>query len=97
MGKPILGEVQRDGGKPLDAGVPNYLVQSTTYPGLISSLSESTTVVDFGEAFFDMDPPDTLRTPLAVRAPEVLLGDKFDHRADLWSLGCLVCIATFYQ
>ena len=27
-------------------------------------------------------------TPLFM-APEVLLGDKYDHSADVWSLGCL--------
>lgn len=92
FGKPELGQIRRVSGGPLEPGIPEYLVRPLTYPLSTSSLSESVKIVDYGESFFDTDPPATLRTPLAVRAPEVVLGQSFDHRVDLWSMGCLVCL-----
>ncbi|TID13091.1 kinase-like protein [Venturia nashicola] len=44
-------------------------------------------IVDFGESFMSDDVPDTLHTPIAVRAPEVIFGEKLDLRMDLWSMG----------
>ncbi|TID13090.1 kinase-like protein [Venturia nashicola] len=46
-------------------------------------------IVDFGESFMSDDVPDTLHTPIAVRAPEVIFGEKLDLRMDLWSMGCM--------
>ena len=51
-------------------------------------------MIDFGEAFFKDSVPDTLHTPLAVRAPEIIFGDTFDRRVDMWSAGCLVSHLT---
>ncbi|RDI86977.1 hypothetical protein Vi05172_g3209 [Venturia inaequalis] len=31
-----------------------------------------------------------LHTPLPVRAPEIIFGEKFDYRVDLWSMGCML-------
>lgn len=93
LGKTELGDVKRVNGQSLDPGVPKYLVRPSSYPLIVKSLPHSVKIVDYGEAFFNTDPPATLRTPLVVRAPEVVLGDKFDHRVDLWSLGCLVCLS----
>lgn len=28
--------------------------------------------------------------PVALRAPEVIIGCGWDHSADIWNLGCLV-------
>lgn len=87
------GEVVHKDGLPLESHVPSYQVYSSTYSkGLIVDALRIPVVkiVDFGESFLCTQAPATLHTPLALRAPEVLFGDKIDHRADLWSLGCLV-------
>jgi len=38
----------------------------------------------FGEA------PKNIVTPMALRAPETILGGQIDHPIDLWNFGCLV-------
>lgn len=90
LGTPEIGQVQRSDGEPLEPGVPRYIVRPSSYPVDSSTLSGPVKIVDFGESFLDTDPPTTLRTPLAVRAPEALFGDQIDHRVDLWGMGCLV-------
>src|SRR5690606_6318499 len=45
-------------------------------------------ILDFGLAQTLLEPLDrSIRGTLAYTAPEVLLQDRFDHRADLYSLG----------
>jgi serine/threonine protein kinase len=90
LGKPDIGPVRRNDGEPLEPGMPDYIVRPTCYPPDLSLAVHPIKIVDFGESFLSMDVPDTLHTPLAVRAPEVIFGDKLDHRADLWSMGCMV-------
>ncbi|KFH40238.1 Serine/threonine-protein kinase-like protein [Hapsidospora chrysogenum ATCC 11550] len=90
LGKPELGQVRRVNGEKLGSGIPEYLVRPSVYPLSVSSLPDSVKIVDYGESFFDAEPPATLHTPLAVRAPEIVFGDRFDHRVDLWSMACLV-------
>jgi serine/threonine-protein kinase SRPK3 len=88
---PELGAVTRKDGKPLEVGVPAYLVRPTSYPP-DTSLSSRTQlkIIDFGESFSNNDVPGTLHTPLCVRAPEVVFGERLDYRVDLWSAGCMV-------
>ncbi|RCI10732.1 hypothetical protein L249_5174 [Ophiocordyceps polyrhachis-furcata BCC 54312] len=50
----------------------------------------SVKITDFGEAFFTNSPPHPLHTPLPVRAPEVVFGDRLDFRVDLWSAACMI-------
>lgn len=38
----------------------------------------------------DMVPPTSEISPYALRAPEVILGAKFDTKIDVWALGCIV-------
>ncbi|KAI0140538.1 kinase-like domain-containing protein [Xylariaceae sp. FL1272] len=90
LGEPEVAQVRRANGERPERGVPQYIVRPSSYPSGVSSLHGSVRIVDYGESFFDADPPATLHTPLAVRAPEVVLGDVFDHRVDLWSMGCLI-------
>lgn len=89
LGKPETGLLRRNDGKPLEPGMPKYLVRPTSYPAVLSSF-HPIKIVDFGESFLSNDIPDTLHTPLPVRAPEIIFGDKLDHRVDLWSMGCMV-------
>lgn len=88
-GEPGIGQVQRADGGPLESGIPTYLVRPSSFSLSTLPLSQ-VKITDYGESFFDTDPPATLRTPLSVRAPEVLLNQRFDHRVDLWSMGCLI-------
>jgi serine/threonine protein kinase len=41
-------------------------------------------------AFPFSQPPERCETPMALRAPELVLGTAFDHRVDVWSFGCLL-------
>ncbi|KAI0867389.1 kinase-like domain-containing protein [Hypoxylon argillaceum] len=90
LGEPEVAQIRRVNGERPERGVPQYIVRPSPYPSSVLSLSSSVKIVDYGESFFDADSPATLHTPLAVRAPEVVLGDVFDHRVDLWSMGCLL-------
>lgn len=100
LGQPETGQVRRiHGGDQLEPGMPSYIVRPSSYPSIIKrSLPTSVKVIDYGQSFLDVnDVPATLNTPLAVRAPEIVLGDSFDHCVDLWSMGCLVGSLCFYQ
>lgn len=90
LGNPETGLLRRNDRKPLDSGVPEYLVRPTSYPADLSLSFHAVKIIDFGESFFDHKMPDTLHTPLPVRAPEIIFKDKLDHNVDLWSMGCMV-------
>jgi len=87
---PEVGAVTRKDGKPLEPGLPAYLVRPTSYPADVSLSQQQIKIIDFGESFSNNDIPETLHTPLCVRAPEVIFGEKLDYRVDLWSAGCMV-------
>jgi serine/threonine-protein kinase SRPK3 len=89
---PELGDVTRKDGKSLEPNLPAYLVRPTSYPADMSLSQQQIKIIDFGESFTKNDVPETLHTPLCVRAPEVIFGEKLDHRVDLWSAGCMVCV-----
>lgn len=42
------------------------------------------------EAFWETDPPKSTVTPVALRAPELVLRQKFGAGIDVWSFGCLM-------
>jgi serine/threonine protein kinase len=95
LGEPEMDLVTRQDGKPLSSNVPAHIVRPSSFRNEdIQSLlpSPSIKIIDFGEAFFNFDPPKTLHTPLPVRAPEIVFGDRLDNRVDLWSAACLVNI-----
>ena len=41
-------------------------------------------------AFWSNKPPQSTITPVALRAPELIFGEKFDSSVDIWSFGCLI-------
>ncbi|KAL4748172.1 hypothetical protein BDW72DRAFT_205823 [Aspergillus terricola var. indicus] len=85
--RPEIKHVYRSDGKDLESGIPRYIVRAartSSWP-----LSKMIKIVDFGESFLQQITPYTLRTPLPVRAPEVIFRDRLDYRMDLWSLGCM--------
>lgn len=92
LGNPQTAPVSRSGNIPRLMGMPEYLVWPVSFP-VDGSWSESPTkLIDFGESFTPSNKPQTLHTPLALRAPELLFEDKWDLRSDLWSLGCMVSL-----
>lgn len=90
---PDIDAVVRVDGKPLKPNMPAYQAQSTFYPADVSSWQQQhVKIIDSGESFLPDDVPVALHTPLSIRAPEVLFGEKLDYRVDLWSVGCLVSV-----
>ncbi|CAO2651848.1 Nn.00g001310.m01.CDS01 [Neocucurbitaria sp. VM-36] len=87
---PEIGAVTRKDGKTLEPGLPAYLVRPTSYPAGASLSQPQIKIIDFGESFSNNDVPETLHTPLCVRAPEVIFGEELDYRVDLWSAGCMI-------
>lgn len=45
---------------------------------------------DFGSSCFTTDEPTTYLQSKAYRAPEVLVGGRYDTKIDMWSLGCVI-------
>ncbi|KAF5715421.1 CMGC SRPK kinase [Fusarium mundagurra] len=69
LGEPEMGLVIRQDGKPLSSKVPTHIVRPSSFRDKdVQSLlaSPSTKIIDFGEAFFNLDAPNTLHTPLPM-------------------------------
>jgi serine/threonine protein kinase len=47
-------------------------------------------VIDFGSSCFTHDHLSSYVQSRSYRAPEVILGCKYDTRIDIWSLGCII-------
>lgn len=90
LGKPDIGYVRRTDGKTLEPGIPEYVVRPSLYRTHSWNLAQSVKIIDFGESFVHTTIPQTLHTPLPVRAPEVIFQDRIDYRVDLWSMGCML-------
>lgn len=41
-------------------------------------------------AFPCTDPPESIATPVALRAPELIVHSAVDFKIDIWSIGCLL-------
>lgn len=94
LGSPEIGLVRRRDGKDIEPGIPEYMVKPTSYLTHTWDSAQMIKIIDFGESFLPTALPQTLHTPLSVRAPEVIFQDHIDHRADLWSMGCMVSAIT---
>ena len=58
---------------------------------LIKSYSRSEIkVIDFGSSCFIHDHLSSYVQSRSYRAPEVILGCKYDYKIDIWSLGCIL-------
>ena len=47
-------------------------------------------VIDFGSACFIHDHLSSYVQSRSYRAPEVIIGHKYDYKIDIWSLGCIL-------
>ncbi|KAJ6114186.1 protein kinase [Penicillium capsulatum] len=90
LGKPEIGHVRRRDGKDLEPGIPEYIVKPTSYRTHSWDSTQAIKIIDFGESFLRTAVPQTLHTPLPVRAPEVIFQDHIDYHVDLWSMGCML-------
>lgn len=58
---------------------------------LIKSYSKcQVKVIDFGSSCFIHDHLSSYVQSRSYRAPEVILGCKYDYKIDMWSLGCIL-------
>lgn len=95
LGEPDEGLVLGPDDAPLPKSLPARIVRPASFGHREVQrilAKPSIKIIDFGEAFLSDDISSTLNTPLPVRAPEIVFGDKLDHRVDLWSTGCLVSV-----
>ena len=70
-----------------------HLIHSDLKPENILFKSISNTeikIIDFGSATFIHDKSSTEVQSLSYRAPEVVMGCKYDYKIDIWSLGCIL-------
>jgi non-specific serine/threonine protein kinase len=83
--------VRRDG--KADLWAPPYLLAPAPLQGHVSfELNPVVKLADLGAAFFEHDPPPTVVTPVALRAPETILRGTLPlgKGIDLWVYGCLM-------
>ena len=78
----------------VDRWAPLYLLEPSPLQELVSfQLDPVVKLADLGAAFFDRNPPATVVTPVALRAPEAILITAqipFGKGVDIWAFGCLV-------
>lgn len=91
--EPETMPVTRNDNKPLENHMPKYLV----LPVELSLPLGGIKLIDFGESFDSVRPPAKITTPMELRAPEILLGEGWNHTVDLWSVGCLVSWECLYR
>ena len=81
------------------ARVPRYLVKSLQqYPESHSydaSKDSRIKLIGFGERFLGQKTCGT-KSGFHYQAPELVLFSQLSPRADIWSLGCLVCYFVLY-
>ena len=59
---------------------------------LIKSYSKAEVkIIDFGSSCYIHDHLSSYVQSRSYRAPEVIIGCKYDYKIDMWSLGCILC------
>ncbi|KAJ3564248.1 hypothetical protein NPX13_g7913 [Xylaria arbuscula] len=70
---------------------PRYVVEPLNWYELKDLLTDSVSIVDFGEAFEATSPPDFLGIPGTYASPEVAYGgEPFGKAVDIWSLAVTI-------
>lgn len=92
LGAPIINDVVRLDGQPLDPSLPRHLVRLTNWNLWVDKDEEDIRLLDWGECFTQGEEPEPARLsqPGDSVAPETIFTDKVDHRADLWRAGITV-------
>lgn len=87
LGEHKTGVITRSDGGPLSPNAPTQIVRPAFFRKRDTMLSNpSVKIIDFGEAFFRNNAPSTLNTPLSVRAPEIVFGDRSTEGLGAWGL-----------
>jgi serine/threonine protein kinase len=95
-GKPVLEEVERQDGKPLDPWVPTHGVVAIWFGQASEAVSLADSrifLIDYSESSQPaVDGPKPSHTPLILRSPELLLNQTspVSFAAEIWSLACAV-------
>lgn len=90
IGAPMIEQVARIYGKPLENGLPTQLVEAAIWIGQTDEDYEDIRLLDFGESFLQGEEPERLAQPGDLRVPETIFTESFDYRLDLWRAGCAV-------
>ncbi|KPM36720.1 hypothetical protein AK830_g9868 [Neonectria ditissima] len=95
IGSPESSTLAHADGKPLSPSLPKYLVESVDWEDWVDEDEEDIRLVDWGEAFAHGAEPTELAQPGDLRAPEIIFTGRFDHRIDLWRVGCTIYFMIF--
>ncbi|KAJ5928335.1 hypothetical protein N7466_007291 [Penicillium verhagenii] len=91
LGHPEKAYVRTESGEDLPASSPQYLILPADISRLGSKyLSEEICIIDFGEVFPILSPPEDLGIPENYLPPEVLLEQEnaIGPACDIWALEC---------
>jgi len=70
--------------------LPKQLVRTIEWDNWIDESEEDIRLVDLGESFRFESAPSVLAQPSALRVPETFFSGQFNHKVDLWRVGCVV-------
>lgn len=85
--------------KPLPSPhLPKQLVQTARWELWEDETVEDIRLVDWGSAFpvGETVSVEAMAQPIDLRSPETFFIGKFDHRHDIWRVGCVIYV-LFYQ
>lgn len=91
----ILGQPRIEAPKETDLAtlppnLPSEIVGAAEWLNWVEENEEDLRLLDLGESFFHGEGPEKLAQPGGLRVPETILMTSFDHRVDLWRVGCMV-------
>jgi serine/threonine-protein kinase SRPK3 len=98
LGKPETCSLKHIDGSSLSPEKPTQIVQTPRW-NWVDEDEEDFRLIDFGEAFSNDNPPNTLAQPFDLRAPETFFLDTYDidYRVDLWSAGLVIYSTIFFR
>jgi serine/threonine protein kinase len=88
LGEPTVKLMRSSTGEDLGPSAPKYAVLPTDLKPL--GFTDDVGIIDFGEAFKERQPPETMGIPGAWGAPEAVFTSEPDCSVDVWSLACLI-------
>lgn len=92
LGQPQTFKVTNMAGETLTDGVgPEYMVRPVEFDKVEAKfITDQACMIDLGESFQELAPPEELGTPVIYRAPELLLNNSAGIGSDIWALACTI-------